>query len=509
MKMKLYTLAVFVLSCVACFDDKGNYDYSDFVEIVVQNMQKEYDKILLKDTSLIAPKVIQEDRTYEYLWTMNQHYGGESSEVEYVKTDTIGRHSVLEFSITKPAGIYEINLKVTDKETGYAVFSSSRLVIRSEFSLGFYVLKETAGGGTEVDLHTPDLVFKDLLATSSGGAISGKPISMGLLFQYCHIDSTTNEYIIPPAMTICTEKDVRIVNLNNLNTIFTYNDMFWGDKPKDEKPLYIYPNFFTISYLSSNGCNYNYQNGLGLPSAGKFGLPVPIGEPYQPDRHVIVSSFRHRSYLYDVVNCRFFAFDANGNIVFFEDDGEIPNKLPATHELLFFGCNNVMEQGYAFFRDGGDRYLYSLQFEDGTGLIKEKEKIDNSFALSRAEIVGNNENQASLLYYAVSGHVYMYEILQKRESKLELIDFEGGEITYISNRYWLSDKDKEHNFDYLAIGTYKGGGYRIYLYRTVGGVPVGKPEQILEGEGKVLKLHFLSPFMGSNDKAIGNYPCHF
>lgn len=510
MKMRLYSMLAFALSCFACFDDKGNYDYSEFAEVVIQKMDKKYEKILFKDTLVITPEVTPGDRSYEYLWTMNQRYGGESSEVESVRMDTIGRLAVLEFPVTKPAGTYEINLKVTDKETGYAVFSNSQLVIKSEFSLGFYVLKETDGGGTEVDLHTPDLIFSNLLATSPGGAISGKPVSMGLLFQYCHIDPATAEYIIPPALTICTETDVRIVNLNNLHTIFTYDDMFFGDKPEGEKPLYIYPNFFTIVYLSTVGCNYNYQNGLGLPSIGKFGLPVPIGEPYTPDVHLIVAQSSYRSYLYDVVNCRFFAFNVNGYIDFFDEEGEIPNKLPDTHELLFFGYNNVAEeQGFAFFRDGDDRYLYSLQFDDYNNPIKQKEKIDASLALSRAVIMGNNENQASLLYYAVDGKVYMYEIQQKRESELDLAGFGGGEVTYISNRYWLSDDDKDHNFDYLAIGTHTAGKYRIYLYRTVGGIPTGQPVKILEGEGKVLKMHFLSPYMGSNDKAIRSYPCHF
>ena len=184
--------------------------------------------------------------------------------------------------------------------------------------------------------------------------------------------------------------------------------------------------------------------------------------------------------------------------------------MPDTHELLFFGYNNVAEeQGFAFFRDGDDRYLYSLQFDGYTNPIKEKEKIDASLALSRAVIMGNNEKQSSLLYYAVDGKVYMYEIQQKRESELDLAGFGGGEVTYISNRYWLSDDDKDHNFDYLAIGTHAAGKYRIYLYRTVGGVPTGQPVKILEGEGKALKMHFLSPFMESNDKAIGSYPCHF
>ena len=103
----------------------------------------------------------------------------------------------------------------------------------------------------------------------------------------------------------------------------------------------------------------------------------------------------------------------------------------------------------------------------------------------------------------------MYEIEQKRETELNLSGFEGGEVTYISNRYWWSNQDEDNNFDYLAIGTYVNGRYKIYLYHTIGGIPNGQPERILEGEGKVLKMHFLSPFMGSNDSAVKSYPCHF
>lgn len=510
MKNKLYIIGTFVLSCFACFDDKGNYDYSEFSEVVIQDVDEKYEKILFKDTLRIKPKVTPEGKTYEYLWTINQRYGGESSDVENVKTDTIGIGPELEYLVSKPAGIYEVNLKVTDKESGYSVFSNSQLVIKSEFSLGFYVFKETVEGSTEVDLHTPNLSLNNLLATSSGGVITGRPVSMGLLFQYCHIDPETAEYIIPPALTICTENDVRIINLNNLNTIFTRADMFWGDELTGEKPFYIYPNFYNIACLSSGGCISSYQNGLGIPGAGKFGLPVPMGEPYAPDIHSIVSPGNYCSYLYDTINCRFFAFDANGTPLLFDEEGKISNKLPKSHELLFFGYNKISgERGYAFFRDGKNRYLYSLLFDEWSNPIQKVDTIDTALALNSTVVIGNNENQANLLYYAVAGKIYMYEIEREKESELKLEGFQGGEVTYISNRYWLSEEDKDHNFDYFTVATYADGKYKIYLYNTVGGIPTGRPERILEGEGKVLKMHFLSPFMGSNDSAVECYPCHF
>ena len=153
--------------------------------------------------------------------------------------------------------------------------------------------------------------------------------------------------------------------------------------------------------------------------------------------------------------------------------------------------------------------MYSLLFDEWSNPIQKVDTIDTALALNSTVVIGNNENQANLLYYAVAGKIYMYEIEREKESELKLEGFQGGEVTYISNRYWLSEEDKDHNFDYFTVATYADGKYKIYLYNTVGGIPTGRPERILEGEGKVLKMHFLSPFMGSNDSAVECYPCHF
>ena len=39
------------------------------------------------------------------------------------------------------------------------------------------------------------------------------------------------------------------------------------------------------------------------------------------------------------------------------------------------------------------------------------------------------------------------------------------------------------------------GKYKVYLYEILGGKPYGKPVRVLEGEGKVVKMHYVDPSM--------------
>ena len=102
----------------------------------------------------------------------------------------------------------------------------------------------------------------------------------------------------------------------------------------------------------------------------------------------------------------------------------------------------------------------------------------------------------------------MYDLEQNTEEPLSLTDMVSEEeITYISNRYWTGDAVEDNNFDYLAIATHKDGKYKVYLYEILGGKPYGKPVRILEGEGKVVKMHYVHPSMTMN--SYSDFPGSF
>ncbi|MEG2341498.1 MAG: hypothetical protein RSB69_12220, partial [Odoribacter sp.] len=97
------------------------------------------------------------------------------------------------------------------------------------------------------------------------------------------------------------------------------------------------------------------------------------------------------------------------------------------------------------------------------------------------------------------------DLNQNTEEMLTPVGLGSGEtISYLSNRYWKQGDDKDHLFNYLAIGTYKGGKYKVYLYNMLGGKTDGAAVQVLEGTGKVVKMHYVSPNL--NEDSCSDFP---
>jgi hypothetical protein len=516
---------------MSCFEDKGNYDYSDFTDPEISNVEDSYSKISFKDTLFINPEMTPADAEYDYLWTLNEAYVSVPSSGDGILKDTISMEKNLVYPMDLPTGTYEVCLSVKNRENGYTVFKNIDLHVQTEFSLGFYVLKETPEGNTEVDLHAPEALLDNLIEKSVGTAMAGKPKSMGLIFSYCYIDPETGGYIYPRALSVCVENDIRIFSLDDMTTIFTHEEMFYGDMPANDVPMYLYPNGYIIAYVSEAGVNYNYQAPRnvwgGIFSAGKFGVPLAIEKGYKPNINMVYSPNAAYGYFFDELNHRFFMVDFNGQQITLFDENDAddkpgaysPNNVPADYQLIFFGRNNVTgegadEQGYALFKDAqGLMHLYVLSTSGVfSNPILDVIDIPADKRMSDATIFSSNELGASRIYFNSGNEVWSYNVTNGEEKKLELQGFGGGEITYISNRYWTYADDAENNFNYLAVGTYQNGEYKIYMYETVGGEPTpGKaPARILEGEGKAIKVHFNSPMMDlDNLDASYYYPCSF
>ena len=75
MKTILYSIAVLLATlCWSCYDDKGNYDYTPFDNIVIEGISEQYQVQSFLDTLAIDVKVMPENADYEYLWTINTAY---------------------------------------------------------------------------------------------------------------------------------------------------------------------------------------------------------------------------------------------------------------------------------------------------------------------------------------------------------------------------------------------------------------------------------------------------
>ena len=62
----IFTLCIACLE-IACYEDKGNYDYTDKLEITVSGIQEAYNRIV-GDTISLKPQITPANREYDCFW---------------------------------------------------------------------------------------------------------------------------------------------------------------------------------------------------------------------------------------------------------------------------------------------------------------------------------------------------------------------------------------------------------------------------------------------------------
>ncbi|MBQ6792419.1 MAG: hypothetical protein IJO84_03500, partial [Butyricimonas sp.] len=241
MKKKIYNIlsvCLFALLVSACYDDEGNYDYHEISTINTEGLEKSYTKTSYQDVLHLEPTVTATggESDFEYLWTLNltKGSGTTSNKIEII-LDTIGTDRVLDFPVNIKQGFYDLTFRVTNKSNKLETYQVMSLSVVTKFSEGFYLLKDM-GNSTDVDLHASDNSLVDnIFLKMDGEHMPDAPVSLGLDPGYCFVDETTAEYVITKALTVCTEKDVRISNIEDMSTIYTHSNMFLGGEAPEEK----------------------------------------------------------------------------------------------------------------------------------------------------------------------------------------------------------------------------------------------------------------------------------
>lgn len=516
MKKRIYNVLIsvmFSLLVLACYDDKGSYDYVEISKIKITNLEEVYSKVAFRDTLHVEAIVESDNPTdeFDYLWTLNVTpiLGVDNKNI---KLDTIGNERILNFPVNINQGFYELVLWVTNKSNGMKIFKDVSLDIVTEFSEGFYLLKDM-GNSTDIDLHMWDHSnITNIIQKIDGHPMLESPIGLGLDPEYCYIDEESGENIIVKMLAICTDNDVRMMNVENMKTIFTHKTMFYSDNIPSEKPYHIWRNLYGVGYMSDLGVYFSAQAySFDMFGSGKFGFPSTYEEEEtHPSKHGVYVGFYY--FFFDELGHRFLYLDYNGHINKINDNVKnstetekfTPNEIQ--YKLKFFGKNVTSKKttGYALFEDENivdKHYLYTMALgEVPYNPIKKVKEIDPFSKLNTATLYASNELKAKAIYFVNDNELYVYDPELDIEENFIPEGLERDEeITYISNRYWTGSDNKFHNFDYLVIATFKAGKYKVYLYETLGSKTDGEPKYIFEGDGKIVKMHYVSPYMNLNN----------
>ena len=508
------TILIFITSILitlsSCFDDKGNYDYSNPEENVISNIEGEYNLMAYKDTLKIVPdfKGINENENTTYLWTIySMASKDEDDQIDYEKlsniiADTISEERNLNYAIFLSNGSYRLNYEVKDGLTGLVSFFTTYLNVSTEFSKGFYLLKETSEGNSEIDVYTVEnSLLENLLANISGTTLKGSPLSFGMWPLYSYLNTETQEndvhdFLLP----ITKDGELAMIRIEDFKKIRDFDDMFYDDEDKG-RPLMAFPNCESYGFNTTKGYFRNSQvSSVGMLSSGYFGNTlVPEDEPTNYEFNSLGCLYGKGTLLYDKLYNRFMAIDyRSGNIHAFSDENSSYSMNNIEDEIIYIGGGSVGSSNYAYgifnIKGSNQKRIYAigdLDLKKYTNTVDAVIDIPLDAAMTNANLFACSKQAAELIYFVSDNKIYTYKSYSQTEDELTIEGLpQDEEITYIDNIFTSNSGDA--NFDYLIVGTYKDGNYSVYMYNTMGGIPVGGPQKTVKGKGKIAKIQYMN-----------------
>lgn len=486
----------------SCFNDDSTSWERQVSGITISGIESSYTKTAFVGEVLsIHPTVETEfaESDLEYQWIMiNAKTGTVTEKGDTIQPMILGNEKNLDATVSVAPGQYQVRLNVKSKSTGYSALAYATLNVQTSFSQGFYILKETADGNTEIDQITnEDILSANLLEQVTGSSMKGKPVNMCVGYSIDYINPDNDELDNEHGLFISSDqKNFAIYRLTDLKTIFDRSNLLYEEMPDDMMPSGIYTADMSVQMLANNGLYMYYPGGTG-----QFGIPDyegHVSEYYYYD----FSSWGGGEY-WDPVTHSLMGFDYLMNASPLLDKtmgGEELTQNLMTYDCLHCGLNYVTNTavGHFVLRDNAtqNRYLYLTSGGYRGQFLTSRTQLKAGSHMAKADHYATNGISASYIYCTEGGKLYACvtnsDDLNEVELKPEGIPA-GETINYVANQFWNNVMNPASCFDYLIVGTQSGNTYKLYFYELNGGAPVGQPIKKVEGEGKVKKVRYINP----------------
>lgn len=533
MKTKIFSLLLLAvpLLLTSCLNDDSTGATVDVSDIEVKGLQENYEcKAFVGENLQITPEIntgYSADQL-EYTWLLlSSTTGSKMSDNTYEEPVVISSERNLDYPVQIAAGSYEIRLVVKSKTNNYTVVKSANLNVTTSFSHGFYIMKETADGNTDLDLLTTDgTLGQDLLASLHGGALVGKPYALSIDYNHFYVNDDTEKMEGTHLISVVTEDgNTNVLRASDLKVIFDRSNLEYEQMPASEKPGILARNAMYSLYFSSEGVYHIWAKsmytdyGLVPANSGRFGYPD--NETVGASKYAFVDPGSFGGfYFWDDRNKSIMAIDMNVQQIspLLKQDGsgrELTQNLTG-YECLACGMNNVNSTATGVFilkdASSGQRYLYTTYSTFGVQALVDRVALNPSSHMASATSYSINGMTARYIYCVSDGKLYGCNLNSADYSEVA-INPEGigsdETVTYVSNCYWNSTYgDSRSNFNYFVVGTQKGTDYHLYMYNMVGGLPDGAPVISASGTGSLKAVRFLfgSGYFSENDYYGSFYP---
>lgn len=392
----------------------------------------------------------------------------------------------LHYNIRLIPGEYEVVLEVT-ASNGYSVTRKTSLFVTTEFSEGFYILKETTDGHTELDLCNPeaDLYMQDVLTAVHGQPMQGAPEAISTTICQGYIDSDTN---MPSSATIVTvttkEREISVMRTTDLKEVMNAQSLLFTRFADDEIPYRIVQCMWCNILMTNKGIRSQYQATLEKSSSGKFGITNGI----TTGRDAAYDAVSQYLFLWDpearnVVACDYNGTARSGS----KEDNNLSNLT--TYDCLHIGYSYAGEKVvYVLRQRSGMTWVMAIASSRSSGWKMESLTPLKAYAphVNQSSTFSVCATEATLVYGIAEGKLWGYDFANNTERELSVAGLTEGEtLTYISDQYTGGGLS-----NYFIIGTEQGDEYTLRFYNNFGGQPDGQPVYTVRGKGHVRGVRF-------------------
>lgn len=484
-----------------CFEDESTLATRKIGNIEIEELK---DKAVISYCGMLleASPVVKTDYPESELSYAWYYFGGESEYTNGYREHLVAEEKNLSYEVNLPSGRYTFVFEVTAKN-GYTQTETMNVSVSTDFSEGFYILKETANGNTDADVFTERGLSENVLAQVAGASLEGKPTNISMTYIHPYIDEESLEIETANMVNIFTEKEYRTYRSEDLKQIFDCSNAFFGEIAEDEKLYMAASGFFSLYMVSSKGVYSCYGGEMGMGSTGQFGFPVGTGG----SKYFQALGSGMDLVFWNDVEHGLNSIDFNGAEVL-ALEYELKEGMKADRlKCIASGKNYTGSEGTLWFltedNETTARYLYIVDDHKAVSI----QHLDVSLHIAKGKHIAGNALQAKLIYVVDANHLYVYNWETKTEQEIALPGIATGEeVTYVSNQF-LNINSENDDFDCLVVATQQGDKYKCYFYEDlVGGYPMSETNQIAEGEGLVKSVRFMTSRALGTTQFMQDYP---
>jgi hypothetical protein len=508
-KLHIVVLSIIIVLITSCFKDESNYSFTPVEKITVTGIDSKYEKISMVDSLIIMPTVSSSvnESSFEYFWGIY-----ETNPASTQPFDTICKTKNLRYFVRKPASGWTLIFCVKNKKTGYLSIKSSILNVSTQFTRGWYVLKDD-GGKSDLDLFlTPSTIvpsskLENIFSFVNGNKIDGKAINLSFDSRFMvNIGPTWHDFANMRVLFLITGNDASVVDINTLKEYSNLNGLFYSPPPI-KKPNTV---FLAASgkYFINNGLVYS-QNSV-YAAEGKFGsklLRDIDDKPYSMSPFFFASP-SYSPIFFDEISSSFLttAISATSLNYLSDASGSAMKANNNNKTLLYMGLKATSPfTGVAVLKDKTNTSLkiLSMLTTPSTNVFNIiNDTLLNTSKLYNATRYTCNLNDENMLYFVIGDNQVWSRNLTNKFEQLQFTAPAGETITYIGHKAYTLETAYAYN--YVIIATRNGSNYTIRMFTKTAGNLAITPAFTLTGTGSVADVIYMSPSVVYN-----TYPSTF